>query len=286
MDESDYIKPALEASEVDGKRYAIPLTLETYVLFYNKDLVKTPPKTWDELLSAAKDVGFNYALNECYYSLAIIQANGGYVFKNKDGKFDVNDIGLNNEGAVKGFEMINHLATSGLISPSVTTDIAKGNFQNGKIGFFITGPWDVNKFKTAKVNFGVAPYPEINGAPTPTVGGVKLTFVPSASKKKDLAWKFMKYLAKNAPYKIFKQTAAIPVLKSELEKDEIKNDPITSVFAQQSTYAIPMLCVPEFGQVFVPTGNNITAMITGKETPKEAADNTVAQMKEKITAMK
>ena len=66
----------------------------------------------------------------------------------------------------------------------VTGDIAKGNFQNGKVGFYLSGPWDVNAFKSANVNFGVAPFPQINGAPTPTVCGVKLALVPSSSKKK------------------------------------------------------------------------------------------------------
>jgi arabinogalactan oligomer/maltooligosaccharide transport system substrate-binding protein len=286
MDESDYIDAALEASAIDGKRYGLPLTLETYVLFYNKDLVKTVPKTWDEMIEQAKTVGFNYCLNDFYYSLALIQGNGGYVFKSKDGKIDTNDIGLNNPGAIKGFEMINSLATSNMISASVTGDIAKGNFQNGKIGFYLSGPWDVNAFKSANVNFGVAPFPQINGAPTPTVCGVKLALVPSSSKKKDLAWDFMGYLAKSGPYKLFKQTAAIPVLKSEQQKDEIKNDPITSVFAEQSKHATPMSCAPEFGQVWEPAKQNITAMVTGEQNPKDTADNIVKQMKEKITAMK
>lgn len=286
MDESNYIDASLEASAVDGKRYGVPLTLETYVLFYNKDLVKTVPKTWDEMIEQAKTVGFNYELNNLYFSLALIQGNGGYVFKSKDGKIDTNDIGLNTPEGVKGFEMINSLATSGMISPSVTGDIAKGNFQNGKVGFYISGPWDVGAFKAANVNFGVAPFPAINGKPTPTVAGVKLAVLPSASSKKELAHDFMSYIAKEAPYKLFKQTAAIPVLKSEQEKDEIKNDPITNVFAEQSKHAIPMSCAPEFGQVWEPAKNNITAMITGEQTPKDAADNTVKQMKEKIAAMK
>lgn len=194
---------------------------------------------------------------------------------------------MNNEGAVKGLTMINDLAnTSKLISPSVTGEIARGNFQNGKVGLYLSGPWDVAGFKAAKVNFGVATVPTIDGKAVPTVCGVKLAVVPKASKNKTLAWDFMKYLAKEGPYKIFKQTAAIPVLKSEQAKDEIKNDEITSVFAKQSESAMPMSTAPEFGQVWEPGKQNITLMITKKITPQQAADNIVKQMKEGISRLK
>lgn len=288
MDDSNYIDPALAASSYNGKRYSVPLTLETYLLFYNKDKVPTPPKTWDEMIEMGKKVGFNYCLNDFYYSLAVIRGAGGYVFKGDDkGSFDVNDIGLNNEDAVKGFTMINDLAnTSKLVSPSVTGDIARGNFQNGKVGLYISGPWDVNTFTKAKVNFGVAPYPQINGKPVPTTSGIKIAVVSKTAKNKDGAWEFMKYLAANGPMAIFKQTAAIPVLKSDLAKDEIKNNPITAAFSEQAKYAVPMPSAPEFGQVWEPAKNNITLMITNKLTPKQAADNLVKQFKEKIDAMK
>jgi arabinogalactan oligomer/maltooligosaccharide transport system substrate-binding protein len=284
MKDSDYIDPALAACSVGGKKYAVPLTLETYLLFYNKDKVQTPPKTWDELVDMGKKVGFNYCLNDMYYSLALIQGCGGYVFKNNNGKLDTNDIGLNNEGAVKGFSMVNDLAnTSGLVSPSVTGDIARGNFQNGKVGLYLSGPWDVSTFKAANVNFGVAPYPEItDGTPVPTTATVKLAVVSGTSKNKDVAWDFMKYVAANAPYAIFKNTAAIPVLKADQAKAEIKNDPITSVFAEQAKYAVPMPTAPEFGYVWEPAKDNLTLMVTKKETPKQAADNLVAQLKQKI----
>lgn len=286
LDDSDYIDAALEASNVNGKRYGIPLTLETYVLFYNKKLVPTAPKTWDEFMTMAKKVGFNYDLSDFYYSSSLIQANGGYVLKNNNGTVDVNDIGMNNEGAIKGFEMINEFAKQKIISASVTGDIARGNFQNGKIGMTLSGPWDVANFKKAGVDFGAATIPQINGKAVPTTCGVKLAVVPKNAKNKDGAWEFGKWLAKNAPYKLFKQTAAIPVLKAEQEKDEIKNDPITSVFAEQSKSAVPMSVAPEFGTVWETAKNNIKSMITGKETPKQAGDNIVKQMQEKIKAMK
>lgn len=286
MSDSDYITPALTAVTVDGKKMGVPLTLETYALFYNKDLVPTPPKTYDEMVEMAKKVGFNYELNNFYFSLALIQGYGGYVFKNNAGTLDLNDIGLNNEGAVKGLTAINELANSGLVSPSVTGDIAKGNFQNKKVGLYISGPWDVSGFKDAKLNFGVAPYPTIDGKPAPTEAGVKVAVVSSTSKNKDTAWDFMKYLGAKGPMVLFKNTAAIPVLKADQAKEEVKNDPISTIFAKQSESAVPMPVAPEFGQVWDPAKNNITLMITKKQTPKQAADNLVKQFKEKIQGMK
>ena len=45
---------------VGGKVYGIPLVIETLVLYYNKDLLKTPPKTFNELEDLTKDKRFAF----------------------------------------------------------------------------------------------------------------------------------------------------------------------------------------------------------------------------------
>lgn len=43
----------------DGKVYGLQFTTDVRVLFYRKDLVKTPPKTWDDVLKVAADLKAN-----------------------------------------------------------------------------------------------------------------------------------------------------------------------------------------------------------------------------------
>ena len=61
QDKSDYVKAALDYVTWNGKLWAIPYRIETHGVIYNKDHFKEagldpdkPPKTWDELLAAAK----------------------------------------------------------------------------------------------------------------------------------------------------------------------------------------------------------------------------------------
>lgn len=48
--ESDFSEAAVKASYVAGKKYALPLSVETTALFYNTDLVSKVPSTWEKLV--------------------------------------------------------------------------------------------------------------------------------------------------------------------------------------------------------------------------------------------
>ncbi len=46
---------------VDGKVYGMPLVIETLVLYYNKDLLQTAPKTFKDLEKLTEDSRFAFA---------------------------------------------------------------------------------------------------------------------------------------------------------------------------------------------------------------------------------
>ena len=48
---ADFAPAALQACTFDGKLYCLPYATENLGFFYNTDLVKTPPTTWDEVIS-------------------------------------------------------------------------------------------------------------------------------------------------------------------------------------------------------------------------------------------
>src|SRR3954452_1589277 len=47
----------LSTAKYKGRLYAAPFTSNTQILFYRKDRVKTPPKTWDEMIAQAEKIG-------------------------------------------------------------------------------------------------------------------------------------------------------------------------------------------------------------------------------------
>jgi multiple sugar transport system substrate-binding protein len=49
----DFFKVAVDSTNIDGHQYALPLDMSLPILYYRKDLISTPPDTWDEFLQMA-----------------------------------------------------------------------------------------------------------------------------------------------------------------------------------------------------------------------------------------
>ena len=50
----DVLEGPADSVEWEGKTYGVPLNTNAQLLWYRKDLVKTPPETWDEMIAMAK----------------------------------------------------------------------------------------------------------------------------------------------------------------------------------------------------------------------------------------
>ena len=67
----DYVDAAVQACYSNGKRYAVPIAVETNALFYNTQKIKKAPQTWDELIDLAKAKGgIKFDATSIYYDLA------------------------------------------------------------------------------------------------------------------------------------------------------------------------------------------------------------------------
>lgn len=285
--ESDFSEAAVKASYVAGKKYALPLSVETTALFYNTDLVSKVPSTWEELVEeASKKGGVQFDATSIYYDLGFVRACGGYIFNYKDGAYDVSDIGLANEGAIKAYEFINDLKNKyNLVSGDITADIARSNFQNGKCAYYIGGPWDIDGFKSAGTHFAISEMPTFNGKPFVTPVGTQVSFVSKVSKNKEKAWEFIKYLVDNGASEMYTVGNRIPAKISEQGIDKIKEDKYAKVFATQINNGEPMPTVSEMGQLWEIHTNNIRSMWSGEQTASQAANNIVKQLKEAIELM-
>lgn len=284
MDDSLYTSEQIvDSVTIDGKKYAMPIALETTALFYNKDKVKEVPATMEDLVAQAKELGFKFNINDFYMSYSFIGANGGYVFKNNNGTLDPKDIGLGNEGATKGYDFLQKLITEQkLMAPDVTGDIAKADFISGNTAFYISGPWDVQACKDAKMNFGVAPLPTLGGNNMPSFMGVQVGFVNPKSSNDDLAYKLLAYLSENSGNIAYEKGNRIPVTKKDVSSDKVKADEYIGGFAKQSEVATPMPNIPEVQAMWTPANENLKLLSAGQITPAQFAEIVVKQIKEGI----
>lgn len=284
--DEDFSEAAIQACYVDGTRYAAPLSVETTALFYNTELVTEVPGTWEELVEQAKESGVQFDATSIYYDLGFVRACGGYIFRYENGSYDTSDIGLANEGAVTAYEFINSLYSQyGVVSADVTADIARSNFQNGKCAYYIGGPWDIDGFLSAGTPFAIAEMPTFHGELFVTPVGTQVSFVSRESSHQEQAWAFIRYLIDNGALDLYEAGDRIPAKLSDQALAEIQKDPYSQVFIAQIANGEPMPTVSEMGQLWGIHTNNIRSMWSGEQTPAQAAENMVKQLKEAVELM-
>ena len=285
--DSDYTPASVSACKVNGKPYAVPLAIESIALFYNTDKVKTVPATFEDLVANAKQAGgFMFDVSNFYYAYGFVRAEGGYAFKNSNDQYDVKDIGLGNDGAKKAYSFLNDLINKyHLMGADVTGDVAKSNFQNGKLAYYISGPWDVGGFQSAGTHFKVAPLPTLDGKQITTAVGTQTAFVSAKTKNEALSWDFIKYMSSESAVALYKVGSRIPAKLAIQNSTEISGDENTAAFIKQASYGEPMPTIPEISQVWTPAQNNLKLVFSGKETVDQAASNIVSQLQKGIATM-
>jgi multiple sugar transport system substrate-binding protein len=206
QDALDDVLPGPAASVTwKNKVYGIPTNTNVQLLWYRKDLVPNPPKTWDEMIAMAKKLppvqGNILEQGQKYEGYVVwfnnLVASGGGTIVNAEGKPTLN------QAAVKAAQIIKNVATSGRADPALSTaqeDPSRLAFEAGKGAFLLNWPYvwaaahtDAKTNKVTKKvadNMGYAPYPRVN-ANEPShvsIGGANLS-VSNTGKNPDLATK-------------------------------------------------------------------------------------------------
>ena len=269
IDKNKYIPSSLETVSFKNKMYGIPISIETYGLYYNKDKVKKVPKTLEELISMGEKQGFQYDINNFYLSFPILQANGAYIFKKENGDYNVKDIGLNNEAAIRGYTMVQDMVQKYKLMPeNIDSITARNNFKNGKTSFYVSGSWDLQELDASGLNYSVVPFPKYNGKQMTSFVTAQVGYVSSKSKHQKEDWSLMKYLINHSSTPLFKITGRIPPYKVDYNIKEVKNDLKERTFVQQSEYGQILPNVSEV-QALQNANKVMTELTSGKITPKE-----------------
>jgi arabinogalactan oligomer/maltooligosaccharide transport system substrate-binding protein len=285
---ADYEKVAIDAVSYDGKMFAVPVSMEAVALLYNKALVANPPKTWDEFMKVAKEKGFAYDIKNFYHAHGFIAGLGGYVFKNTGGGLDPKDVGLGNAGAISALKLFDEFVNVNKFMPAdINGDMAKALFVGGKAGMYISGPWDIQAAKDAKIDLGVAPMPTLsNGKPFTPFVGVQAAFVATGSAHKAEAWDLMKYLQEKTPVPLFKTGNRFPVQKAMANNADVKANVLLAGFGASAANGVPMPNIPAMQTVWDPAGKAIDLVVTRKATPEKAAADAVKAINDAVAAQK
>lgn len=293
-----YTEAAMQSQTVDGKVYGLPKAVETQILFYNKDLISEEelPNTTDEWFEFSKNYsdGEKYGLlalwDTLYYAQGVMGGFGSYVFGEKDGELNPEDLGLANEGAIEGAEYIKKfydekVFPSGIIGEQ-GINVLDSLFTEGKAVAVISGPWNVEPYKEAGINYGVKELPMLpNGEHMGSFIGVKSYNVSSYTKHPELAEAFVKFITNEENSKVrYEKTKEVPAVLALAEDPSVQESEAAAAIALQSQYAELMPGITAMNSVWIPIDQALQTIATGKAEPKDALEQAVEQIANDIEA--
>lgn len=265
----------LKAFTYDGKLVGVPYQVEAVTMYYNKDLMPTPPKTWDEFKTLAKkllddkkvDATMGFVGGDFYGHYALLTGFGGGVFgRDANGSYDPKQVLLDNAGSIKAMTEIDSMIKAGILKDGVNYDVAKDLFLKGRLAGWVNGPWELDNIKKSKVNFGLAPIPNGSATARPFVG-VQGFMVNKLSKNALLAQAFVtEFLATDdIMQKLYEAQFGIPAWLPTRAK--VANADIEA-FSASVANGDPMPAIPAMNAVW----NSANSAFTLVYTQKAAAD--------------
>ena len=245
--------------------YAVPMSVESVGLFYNKALVSTPATTMEEILAAgaiwnAEKVGesqLTRAEQGQYYLATSSHWADSYFMQGFYSAFDFSPFGPNQNDATRAgyVDAIDALTFfEEELKPVVTGagnhDSVKGteNFEKGLVPYIIAGPWMHESFSTKDIEYGVAQMPTLNSKPMRTFAGAMMAAVYKYSDNIEDAIKFVEFLNTDIAMELqYEYKTKLPALKDALlaNIEGVSTDERMTAMAEQLKSSIPMPTIPQ-----------------------------------------
>ncbi|ATL71239.1 ABC transporter substrate-binding protein [Nocardia terpenica] len=278
IDTSTLLSPTVASATYKGTLYAAPRNTNGGLLYYRKDLVPNPPKTWTEMLQdcgVARDHGIGcYAGQFAPYegltvnAAEVINAYGG-TFVGPDGKTPT----VNSPQARAGLQVLADAYKNGDIPKeaiSFKEPESQNAFAQGKLLFLRTWPnfYGVANADSSAVkgNFGVAPLPGKDSIGASTLGGYNAA-ISAYSKHKATALDFLRFLISEDAQHIVAE-GALPPVRASLYDDPalIAKFPYMPALKDSVASAVPRPVTPYYTAVSKAIQDNAYAALTGTKS--------------------
>ncbi len=278
---------AWKAFTYKGKVWGYPLSIEAVGLVVNRDLVKTVPTTFDEVIALDKELmkqgkkALLWDYNKSFFTWPMLAGAGGEVFgRSANGELDPSVVGVNSPGAVAGAAMLSKLIEGGTMPRGARYAEMEAGFARGEIAMMITGPWAWDNARKAKINFTVAPVPAvIPGKPSKSFVGVLGCMIAAPSKYKDIAREFIEnHLLQVDSLKTISANVPLGTPANKAYFAELAGDGNIRATMENARLGEPLPNIPELGKFFPAMDAALEAISQGRQTPKEALDGAAARM--------
>jgi multiple sugar transport system substrate-binding protein len=298
----DYFPGVVQACTWQGKLTALPWFIDSGMLYYRKDLLDElgakAPETWDQLIDSAKKLtssdkakfGFLWQAKQAEVLVcdlvSFIGSNEGTILQ-PDGK----TVSIADNAAAEAVQLMHDLIKKYQVTPedvlSWDEEPSRGPFTSGQAAFLRNWSYvfKVAQDKTeSKVvdKVGVAPLPHFpNKKSAACLGGYQYG-VNAASKNKDAALEFVRWMSSPETQLRFATTLGLcPTRASVLDQPQIAQEqPFMPQLKSVFIGAIPRPVTPKYPQVSLILQSEISRAITTGDIK-----GTLQAAKEKIQAI-
>lgn len=294
----DYFPGIWDTNVVDGTLYAIPWYVDTRVLFYRRDLMPVPPRTWSEWLAAMDALKARAGAKDFY---PIVMPTNEWpqpvIFAVQSGAVLVDEVGharFEEESFLRGFTFYNEMFRRGFAPAVSNSQIANlyQQFGAGDFGMFISGPWDVGNLRERLTPeqqklWTTAPLPAPDGTPWPgaSLSGGSSLVIAKTSKKQESARKLIQFLSRpDVQVRFFELTNDLPARRSAWQAPELVNDEEIAAFRTQLDRTAALPRVPESENIMISIAEHGQLMVRGQfRSPGEAAEALDRKIEQMLT---
>ncbi|WP_017381694.1 ABC transporter substrate-binding protein [Paenisporosarcina sp. TG-14] len=293
----DYFPGTVQSGNFNGRQYAMPKYTDAGLLFYRKDIVETPPATWDELFEMASELKgkegteFGYLMQANQYegmitnAVEFIASYGGEVVDEN------NEVVVNSPETIAGITKMVEFVNSDFV-PSNILSFQETETNNAWVGgqavFARNWPYmqstSENKDGSEVAgNVGFAVLPAGDDTNAATLGGW-MSMINRYSENQEAAWEFVKFMSGPEGQKISAvEGGRAPTIEALYEDEDVKG--AAALFSNEEFVATLQNAVPRPVSPIYPLISDIMQVELSKAlaediTPEEAAKN----MQEKIEA--
>jgi len=292
---------AVQAGTYNNQLYTIPMSLNSWALYYNKDLlskagISSPPTTlaqldadqaklWKINSGRVSQLGFYPDTNENGFQFYTTYFGATNCMKG--GKYDYAQCPAAQQEMNWIATYDKYPYTQVIALQTALGQVAGGQtdtWSGGKAGFVLSGPWEGAQNVPAvnpslKGHFGVEPFPGVVGGPS-TIGQGNFNIIPKGSKHPQQAFEFIAWLAgyQNADFTagIDTQGGWVPagpaVTKVPAYQQWIASNPWLAGFLPQMTskYTQAPVLTPTQSQLFTAEDVATSDVLQRQMTPQQA----------------
>jgi maltose/maltodextrin transport system substrate-binding protein len=277
-----FLPMAWEAVTHKKRIWGYPVALECVSLICNKQFVRQkPPTELSEYPAFAKElkaktpklIAIMWDYTSPYFSFPFLASAGAYSFKRTENGYDLQDIGVDNAGAIEGLQAIVDLINAGVLPKGSTQSVMEQKMSSGELATMVNGPWGWANLRKSGIDFELAPVPGVGGNPGRPFVGIFTALINGSSPNADFAMQFLALRAIDADAPL-----GVPALKALADEMSASNPLINGTY-ENALNGVVMPNIPQMGKFWSSMKAAFEIATIGRATSEAALKDASRNMK-------